>query len=57
MFVELTKVWLAQQNFLFKHGPKEILFGLTRKKNIFDFFAIQKKKKYLHRQQKNGIAI
>ena len=42
-FVESTKIWLAQQNFLFKYGSIEILFELTTKILLISF-AIPTKK-------------
>ena len=38
-FVELTKIWLAQQKFSFKNGTMEILFELI-KKILLIFIAI-----------------
>ena len=52
--VESTKIWLAQQSFLFKHGPMEILFELT-KKLVLIFFAIPTKK-FCTGSKKHGIA-
>ena len=38
-FGESTKIWLAQQNFLFKYGSIEVLFEIT--KNIDFIFIFQ----------------
>ena len=45
-FVESTKNLLAQQTFLFKYGPMEILFKLTKK--ILLIFFCNSNKKVLH---------
>ena len=42
-FVELTKIWLAQQKFSLKYGSMEILFELA-KKILLILFAIPTKK-------------
>ena len=49
-FVESTKIWLAQQNFLIKYGSMEILFELT--KEILLIFFCNFNKNNLNRQQK-----
>ena len=55
-FVESTKIWLAQQSFLFKHGPMEILFELA-KKILLTFFEIPTKKFCIDRKKKIELLI